>query len=155
MIKIFLGIVLIATTSYIGYRFADKYKYRLFVFETLYKFNLTTVSQIGVTNVSVADGVDLLKKNIPDVMKNSDKFLNGEVFSCEDKRLTIEQKTLVSDYINVLGTSDVFNQKQILNSFGERLNNELLSSKTKCSNFSKLSVRLGFSIGLMIVVIIM
>ena len=155
MIKILLGVVLVATTSYIGYRFADKYKYRLFVFETLYKFNLTTVSQIGVTNVSVADGVGALKKEIPDVMKNADAFLNGEVFICDDKRLTVAQKGLVSDYINVLGTSDVINQKQILNSFGERLNIELQSAKTKCSNFSKLSVRLGFSIGLMIVVIIM
>ena len=154
MIKILLGIVLVATTSYIGYRFADKYKYRLFVLETLYKFNLTTVSQIGVTNVSVADGVGLLKKEIPDVMKNADVFLNGEIFVCEDKKLTAEQKGLVSDYINVLGTSNASNQKQILISFGERLNNELQSAKTKCSNFSKLSVKLGFSIGLMIVVII-
>ena len=154
MIKIFIGIVLVIITTFLGYRYADKFKYRTFVFEKLNTFNMLAVSQIGVTNITVENSINQLKNVLSETLKNVDAFLSGETFICEDKKLSQEQRIVVSNYINTLGTSDAYNQKQLLINQGEILKNEALTAKTLSEKFSKLSVRLGFSLGLIITVII-
>ena len=154
MIKVFLGILLIAATSFLGYRFADKYKYRAFVFETLRVFNANFIAGIGTINVTVGESLENLKSELPAVMENADDYLSGEKFVCDDKKLTYEQRQFITNYINALGTSDAVGQKGLLKTYSQLLSEEADKVKRYGNDISKLSVRLGFSLGLIIFVVI-
>ena len=138
----------------LGYKFSDKYRYRSKVFEKLCLHNSLMISEIGVTNPTVENQIKELKISIPETLQGCEKFLEGERFVCRDKRLSLNQRDLVGNYINSLGTSDVDGQRSLLSSFGERLNSEYLNTKKQSADFSGLSLRLGFSLGLAIMIVV-
>ena len=152
--KILLCLLLIAVTSFLGYRSGEKYAYRTGVFETLYDFTATFVSRIGVVNDSVSDALKKMCEKLPSVIGDYKDFLGGDTFICKDKKLTNEQKNIVEALVNALGVSDSFNQKQLLNSILETVKIEREKAKNEYQKFTKLSVRLGFSLGLVLVIII-
>ena len=146
--------ILVALFTALGYKAGDKYSYRKTVFEKFYDSNLSFISKIGVINDSVSDYMATLYDSIPNAVGEYSAFLSGERFVCNDKRLTKTQKEIIETYINALGTSDSVSQKELLCSISETIKIERDKAKNEYLKFSNLSVRLGFSIGLMLVIII-
>jgi|GEM_PF-2587598 len=154
MIRFILGAILLCVTTALGYKFADKYRYRAKVFGRLENFNAQLVSRLGFNNPTVFEEVEKLKRDLPDVIGDQSGFLRGERFACLDKKLTEEQRQIISSYINCLGTSDVAGQKQILAGYSDILKRQAEEASAYTKKISSLSVRLGFSAGLIIFVII-
>ncbi len=152
--KVILGIVFVAVSSLLGVRFAEKYRYRQEVFQKLYDFAIYFNSKVGYVNETVKDSLIKLQKQIPQTLENLNSFFSGERFECSDKKLTDKQRELVSSFINSLGITDSINQKNLINSYTELIKNELSSEKTNAQKFVGLSLKLGFSFGLIIFIII-
>ncbi len=152
--KVILGMVFVAVSSLLGVRFADKYRYRQEVFRELYDFAIYFNSKVGYVNETVKDCLINLQKKIPQTLENLNAFLSGEKFECCDKKLTDKQRELVSSFINSLGITDSINQKSLINSYTELIKNELSTEKINAQKFTGLSLKLGFSFGLIIFIII-
>ena len=152
--RIILGIVFVAISSLLGLRFTDKFKYRQEVFQKVYDFAIYFNSKVGFINETVKDCLVNLQKDIPQTLENLDKYFFGERFECSDKKLTEKQRQLISSFINSLGITDSQNQKSIINSYIELLKSELESIKTFNQKFVGLSVKLGFSFGLIVFIIL-
>ena len=154
IVKIVLCVLLVGATTLIGFKYSEKYRYAENVFNRLNAFNMRFKAEVALLSVTVRDAVTALSRELPNVLAGSDAIFKGSDFSCGDKRLCDEDRTLISDYINSLGISDGENQRKLLETYGELFFARSLEIRQKSREFSKLGLKLGFSAGLIAVVIL-
>lgn len=154
IIKALLCCVLVAFSTFIGYRFSDKYRHSYEVFDVLYNSNLSFNARMGLIDESVKRYLERLKPKLEKTLSGAEKILSGDSFECVDTKLTSQQRKLITDYVNSLGVSDAENQKMILSSYGELFYNEREKSSVLSKKYTVLCLKIGFSLGLTTAVII-
>ncbi|MBO4573309.1 MAG: hypothetical protein J5762_06080 [Clostridia bacterium] len=153
-VKIILCFLLVGATTIIGFKYSEKYRYAETVFNRLNAFNMRFKAEVALLCVTVRDAVTALSCEIPNVLQGADCIFFGGDFSCNDRKLCDEDRTLISDYINSLGISDGENQRKLLETYGELFSSRLIEIRRKSREFSILGLKLGFSAGLIAVVIL-
>ena len=154
IIKIILSLFLVSATTLLGYRYADIYRYRKKVLSAICFGAEKLSASVGVLNVTVDSFIKELALQLNDVFSGFEGFLKGERFVCADKKLTAEQKSAIENFINSLGFYDGQNQREIIKANAKQLYGLRDEASVKLKELSLLAVKLGFSAGLMIVVII-
>ncbi len=154
MIKLVLGLILVLVSSIIGIKLADKQKHRKEVFESLLTLNLSLINDVNL----YSNTLDVRLKNLPKPLEKAlfgvEKIFEGEKFLCIDDDLTTEQKEFVEGYVNFIGSGDAKTQLDVLNSYTNTIKSILESQKIAYQKFTQLGGKLGFSFGLILLVVV-
>ena len=158
MLKILIGIVLIAFTTFCGYLFAYKYRQRKHFFTQFCQFNDRFLSEISYYRRPIGEFIanyayqgefnELLQEYFSSLKKNLSFELPEYTFLKKD------EKVVVSDYFLMLGRGDSASQKGYFSAIKERLGKLQTEAIAECRRYGDLYIKLGFLTGLLILLLI-
>ncbi|MBO5411969.1 MAG: hypothetical protein J6A38_02640 [Clostridia bacterium] len=163
MTKFFLGIAIVAFTSFCGYFLAKKFRQRKLFFAQFWEFNERFLSEIAyyrrplrefIFKYSYKDEFAFLLEEYVVFLKerfmDDRMFLDNPAFSF----LKQEEKGVVSDYFLMLGKGDSASQKGYFTAVKETLKKLQTESEIACKRYGDLYIKLGFLCGLLILILI-
>ena len=155
IVKIVLSLVLVFLLGLIGFLIGEKHKRQMEIFDALILFNKEFLCDISIFSTTVLEKIEKAPLILQPLFSGALSCLKkGEKFNCDDVRLTKYQKILVSNYVNLLGTSDSANQFSSLSSYEEKLKIERDKQKNEHEKNGKVYAKLGVSLGLVVVILL-
>ena len=160
MVKFFVGIAIVAFTTYCGIFLSRKYKQRKTFFEEFYRFHFCVIEELNFTKRAYEDFykkqkycgefemvlmAELERRKVRKALPIS---LDEYLF------LTHEEKSFIAEYLATIGAGDSYSQK----AYFTRAENRLQSLKTKaiedCKKYVDLYIKMGFLFGLAILIVL-
>ena len=164
MIKFFIGIAIVAFSSFCGYKLAGKYRRKKMFFVQFATFNERFLGELAYYRRPIKDFVFeyvyqgefrvLLEEYVAGLnAERKDTFflVLGEGFSFLNK----DEQRITEEYFSTLGKGDSSSQKAYFSSMKERINALRESSEKDCKRYADLYVKLGFLCGLFILILIL
>ncbi len=163
MIKFFLGIAIVAFTSFCGYLLAKKYRQKKSFFVQLKEFNERFIGEISYYRRPLIEFVEeytyknefrLLLEDFFENIKN-ERIVMKDILSTSDYTfLNEEEKNMVGNYFLMLGKGDSASQKAYFSSVKDTLSKLTLQADTTCKKYADLYIKIGFLFGLLILILI-
>ena len=163
VIKFFVGIAIVAFTSFCGYLLAEKYRKRGLFFREFQEFNERFLSEISYYRRPIKQFLgkyayrgefSMLVSEFLSGIENNEifslKIVENEVFHFLKK----EEKAIICDYFSMLGKGDSTAQKGYFSASKEQLVRLRKESQTEEKRYADLYVKLGFLFGLFILILI-
>lgn len=163
MIKFFLGICIIAFTSYCGRLLSKKYRQRQQFFKQFKEFNERFLSEIAYYRRPLKQFIAAYsyQGEFEELLRDFCKLLavnpSTPCFLTEDEKyhfLKREEKQMVEDYFFMLGKGDSASQKGYFSSVKEGLVKLQVSTEGEAKRYGDLYVKIGFLCGLLILILI-
>lgn len=164
MAKFFLGIVIVAFTSFCGYIFAGKYRQRKLFFMQWKEFNERFLNEIAYYRRPIVAFssqytykgefgklIETFFQMLEEKNKNFDSILEKNEYSFLKK----EEKKMVEDYFMMLGKGDSSSQKAYFSSLKDGLGKMQENTMNTYKKYGDLYVKLGFLCGLLILLLIL
>ena len=159
MIKFFLGIAIVAFTSFCGYLLAKKYRKRMLFLQQFYTFNERFLSEISYYRRPVKEFIALYS------YQGEFNDLLIEVFAEREENfffaktdeygfLKEEDKKTAEDYFFMLGKGDSASQKGYFSSIKDRLISLRSEAEIEAKRYGDLYIKIGFLCGLLILILI-
>ena len=164
MLKFFVGMMLVAFSSFIGYKFAGKYKKRKLFYSQICDFNERFMGELAyyrrplhvfLFHHRYRGEFQILIEEFYAGLKNADLFANGVFETSLFSFLTNEEKEEVKNHFQMLGKGDSGAQKNYFSSVKEQWIYRRNNAESNCKKYADLYVKLGFLFGLFILVLIM
>lgn len=163
MAKFFLGLAIIAFTSFCGYILAKKYRIRKLFFAQFVEFNDRFLNEIAyyrrpltefLLKYSYKGAFGLLIEKLVENLDDAPIVLE-EILTCNEfSFLTRDEKAETTEYFLNLGRGDSSSQKNCFSSYKPRLQNKQSETEIACKKYGDLYVKLGFLCGLLILILI-
>ena len=163
MIKILLGVSIVAFTSFCGYIFSGKYRKRKSFFRQFNEFNERFLSEISYYRRPIGDFISQYsyKEDFDELLK----LFYGQISSEEDERgsfidetsfhfLSQEEKLFVDNYFLMFGRGDSVSQKGYFSSVKEKIVGLRNHAESEAKKYGDLYIKLGFLCGLLILILI-
>ena len=163
MVKFFIGVMVVAFTTYCGYLCANKYRKRKSFFEALYQFNELFLAEIAyyrrpiiewLNNISFKGDFALF---IYEYTRRVTKQIPIQGILVDDSIFTFlknEEKTSIETYFSMLGKGDSVSQKNYFSNAKNLLLDWKNTTQSDYKKYADLYVKLGVFIGLAIIIII-
>ena len=158
MAKIVVCIAVLILSTVMGKSFSDKHDKRYQFYNSLKNFNLSLKQNIKFKRKGVlqlfedksycADFSFLLSSYKLSVLQGFDKKLSFPTWA--DR----EDEEFLTTYLNGLGKNSSETELDFINSYEEIINQKLIKIEENKHKFSKLGQKLGFTVGLGLVIII-
>ncbi len=164
MIKLLLGISVVAFTSFCGYVFARKYRQKQLFFRQFYTFNERFLSEITyykrplwefVKKYTYKEEFNQLLRFFFYGLEKKNLFLKDILDKQEFSFLNQEEKTIVADYFLMLGKGDSASQKNYFSSMREVLKKQQEEAESICKKYADLYIKIGFLLGLLILILVL
>jgi stage III sporulation protein AB len=162
--KFFLGLAIIAFTTFCGYLLSKKYRQKKGFFREFYAFNERFLNEINYFKRPLAEFIKTLDCNgefsgLLEIFLSGltleentvENTLSGSEFSF----LTKEEKTETIAYFSMLGKGDSSSQKVYFSSSKERLKALRDTADSTAKKYADLYIKLGFLCGLLILILIL
>lgn len=163
MIKIILGISIVAFTSFCGYILSGKYRRRKEFFRQFNEFNERFLSEISYYRRPLADFItqfsykgefnELLHLFYERISMEEEEELNLTENSCFYFLLK-EEKSFVDNYFLMIGRGDSVSQKGYFSSVKEKMISMRSDAENQSKKYADLYVKIGFLCGLLILILI-
>ncbi len=153
--KIFLLFIIFLLSVLIAFKFIEKIKTKVQIFEKLIIFNNELLCDISLFRSGVIDRF----KNVDEILKRTfigakESLIECKDFVCTDNRLNYSERELVSQFVNALGKSDEDGQRKILSYFGEKFDECYKKYKLEREKRSGLYLRMGVLMGALVVILL-
>lgn len=164
MIKLLLGISVVAFASFCGYVFARKYRQKQLFFRQFYTFNERFLSEISYYKRPLREFVKkyTYKEEFHQLLRfffygleKKTLFLKDILDKQEFSFLNQEEKTIVADYFLMLGKGDSASQKNYFSSMREVLKKQQQEAENTCKKYADLYIKIGFLLGLLILILVL
>lgn len=164
MVKFLLGIAVVAFTSLCGYFLAQKYRRKQLFFRQLYVFNERFLSEISYYRRPLLDFATKYryKEEFGELLRiffygleKKNYSLKSALDKPEYAFLDVEEKTLLDDYFSMLGKGDCTSQKCYFSSMCDLLKKKQQETEETCKKYANLYVKIGFLLGLLILILIL
>ncbi|MBQ9782281.1 MAG: hypothetical protein IJW26_03755 [Clostridia bacterium] len=157
--KFIFCIAILLASTLIGKTFTDKHAKKYSFYDSLKRFNL-----------SLKQNIKFKRKNIIELLdfKTSDEdfncFLSSyklKVTAINDEKIytptwaSEEDVEFLTSYLNGIGKNGSISELDFLNSYEDGINDKLIKIKENDAKYSKLGQKLGFAVGMGLVVIIL
>ena len=163
MVKFFLGVAIVAFTSFCGYLLSRKYRRRKLFFQQFRLFNERFLSEITYYRRTLLEffsaygyqgEFDELLKDFSLALAGKKEF--AKVFNREEtlEFLTKEEAAKTEAYFRMLGKGDSASQKSYFSAMKEELNALQNEAETVAQKYGDLYIKLGFLCGLFILILI-
>ena len=167
MIKFALGIAIIAFTSFTGYVLAKKYRQRKEFFAQWQEFNERFLAEISYYRRPLNDFLSkyVYKGEFQEILysfsvlirkegQRKQTMLQNALSLSEYSFLKNEERQRVEDYFLMLGKGDSVSQKAYFSSVRDLLKKLQNESKEQSKKYGDLYIKLGFLLGLLILILI-
>lgn len=163
MIKFFVGMAIVAFSSFCGYALAGKYRRKKMFFAQFASFNERFLAELAYYRRPIKNFISeyayqgefcvLLEDYVATLNPESDTdvFLLGEDFTFLNK----DERRITQEYFLTLGRGDSASQKGYFSSMKPRLDVLREESANECKRYADLYVKLGFLCGLFILILIL
>ena len=164
MIKFLLGISVVAFTSFCGYIFAKKYRQKQNFFRQFYIFNERFLSEISYYKRPLKEfvGKYTYKEEFSQMLRfffygleKKTPFLRDVLDKQEFSFLNQEEKRITTDYFLMLGKGDTISQKNYFSSMREILKKQQQEAELTCKKYADLYVKIGFLLGLLVLILVL
>ena len=163
MLKLFIGICLVAFTSICGYLFAGKYRKRKMFFAQFYEFNERFLSEVSYYRRPLCDFIanyayigafnELLQGYYTDIKEKS--LFDRRILDLEDfSFLKKDEKVVIADYFLMLGRGDSASQKGYFSTVKSTLSKLQIQAVDEGKRYGDLYIKLGFLSGLLLLLLI-
>lgn len=153
--KLFLGLILLIICIFIGYIKSNKYYFRRVFYDDFVKFNEKFKQEVSFKQRTI-------KNIIEDELSDSDfiTVIKGSIFNekTTEKNLNYLNENEIKyfkDYVSTIGTVD----KTIQLDFLQNISNEIIDKQKQCvseeNKYKKLYIKLGFFIGLILLILVL
>jgi len=153
--SVFLGVIAIVICVIISIMLSQKYVIRRQYFEDFYFFNSRLKTEVAFsqrTILSLIEETDKERSLFLDVMK--EHFCDSEK-QIELKHLKKSEVDYLDSYLNTIGKSDKATQLKFLEKIELEIGGELKKAKEEEIKYKSLYVKLGFLIGIAILIILL
>ena len=163
LIKFFLGVAIVAFTSFCGYLLARKYRQRMLFFQQFYTFNERFLSEIAYYRRPIQAFISQytfegqFNEFLSEVFIEREENMQIEgVFAKSDKYtfLNKEDRKVATDYFCMLGKGDSASQKCYFSSMKEKLSQLRKDTEIQAKQYVDLYIKLGFLCGLLVLILI-
>lgn len=164
MAKFFLGISIVAFTSFCGYLLAKKYRQRKQFFSQWKEFNERFLNEISYYRRPLGEFVfkyaykgefHKLLERFFQTLDERNLFLGIVHEKNEYAFLSQEEKGVVEDYFMMLGKGDSASQKTYFSALKEPIAKMQSNAETAYKKYGDLYVKLGFLCGLLILILLL
>lgn len=150
MIRYILYICIVLYVTYMGYFLSEKYRKRRSYFDALEKFHDRFLNELNYKKSPLPDIVAAFPAT-GEFKKTLDEYTATHVFSPK-KLLTEEENSFLGEYFSVIGKSDGAGQQEYFSSVSPKIKDYFSQSKENAKKYTDLYVRLGFLLGLALIV---
>lgn len=157
MLKIIIGIAVILFTSFCGYLLSKKYLERKNFYTRLSEFNIRFLSELSYRKRPIKTFLDECEYKGPfrEVLEEYKRSLSGEETDFLSFRfLSKEESLFLTDYFSMLGKGDSVSQKNYFTAENARIEQYLKEADLNAKRYGDLYVKLGFLLGLAILILI-
>ena len=163
MIKFFVGLAVIAFSTFCGYFIAGKYRKRCVFFVQFYEFNERFLSEVSYYRrpirqffgkYSYKGEFSILLSEFLFSLENDQVFGKKTLEHAAFQFLKKEEKSMLCDYFLMLGKGDSAAQKGYFSAVKERLTILRGDAQKEEKRYVDLYVKLGFLFGLFILILI-
>lgn len=152
--KIILGIIALIVCTYIGYSLSKKYIERKKFYKDFFYFNKNLYNQVSYSQNSLLK----IAREIKDE-SNFYTLLKEKIVDKNEKmnlsiKLLQEDEELFSEYLSNLGKSDYETQKKYLSEMDGIILKKLTEAEEDEKKYKNTYLKLGFAIGLIILIIL-
>lgn len=164
MTKFFLGLAIVAFTSFCGYLFAKKYRQRKQFFSQWKEFNERFLNEISYYRRPLIEFVfkypykgefNKLLERFFQTIDDRTLFLGIIYEKNEYAFLSQEEKGMIEDYFMMLGKGDSASQKAYFSALKEPIGKMQSGAETAYKKYGDLYVKLGFLCGLLILILLL
>lgn len=153
--KLFLLFIIFLLSILIAFKFIEKVKIKVQIFESLIIFKNELLCDITLFRSGVIERLEKVDEILKKTFNGAKESLKEcKDFVCTDTRLSCSEKELISQFVNALGRSDEDGQKKILSYFGEKFDECYKKYKTHKEVRSGLYLRMGVLIGALVVILL-
>ncbi len=164
MTKFFLGLTIIAFTSFCGYILAKKYRRKKHFFMQFMAFNERFISELSYFRRPMREFIlaytykgeflNLLRQFLSLSHKEFLTF-HEELSSPEYYFLKNDEKTTILNYFSMLGKGDSASQKIYFLGARDVLKKYEEEAYRECKKYGELYIKIGFLLGLLILILIL
>jgi stage III sporulation protein AB len=162
--KFFLGIAIIAFTTYCGYLLSKKYRRRKVFYEQFYTFNERFLNEITyykrpliewIASYTYDGEFEILLRIFIDRITQKDSKHPHESVESTFSFLLKEEKQEIENYLLMLGKGDSLSQKNYFSSLKESLKSKCTETEKNAKKYADLYVKLGFLCGLAFLILML
>ena len=161
MVKFLLGIAIVAFTSFCGYLLAKKYRQKKKFFSQFVLFNERFLSELAYFRRPIREFIfaysyqgeffQFLEESFSqNALVSFQSVLNTNAYTF----LSAEDKALVDNYFSMLGKADSMAQKAYFSSVKDVLKKAEADAISESKKYGDLYVKMGFLLGLLILILI-
>ncbi len=163
MLKFLSGIAIIVFTTFCGYLFSKRYRQRKSFFTQLKEFNERFLNEIAYSRRPIRQFIASFeyKGEFALLLQEFCKRAEGGMLEMRSRLeeteyvfLQVEEKMILCDYFSMLGRGDSASQKEYFSALRETLSKLQKESEDKAKRYGDLYVKMGFLLGLFILILI-
>ena len=151
--NIFIGILCTIISTFLGYYFAEKYILRKKFYNDFYYFNKNLYNQISFNKKTIIDIIQEKKEN--SYFNNVLKSYFIEKNFLLNKHFTVDENEFVLEYLSNIGASDYNTQKKYITEIEGLIKEKKQLSEVEEKKYKKVYIKLGFTIGVIIFIILL
>lgn len=153
MFNVVIGCVIVAFTTYLGYAVSKKYYFKRKFYQSFYDFNLIMKSEIAFGRNTVKS---IIEKNDDggEFYKKIKRYVENEKYERVDY-FAESDNDFVLNYYKTIGEGDAVSQTKFVDGADGRLKKYLEEACLNEKKYRTLYLKLGFMVGLIIMIIIL
>ncbi len=153
MISYILYVCIVLFLTYLGYFFSGKYRHRKSFYIAWEQFHQNFLSEIGYTRRPLKEVIEKFKTDgyFSDFLTDYNK---NHAWDGKIDFFNREENEFLSEYFSFLGKSDYLRQKEYFNATTKRIEELKEKSEVDAKKHTDLYVKLGFLLGLIIVILL-
>ncbi len=155
MIKILIGITCLIICTYVGYMLSEKYVVKRKYYTAFNSFNGFFKGQVGFAKTSLKELVSKYSEESDYFYKNL--YLNiskGNKVYLDQKIFTQEETDYLENYLDFLGSTDSKIQLDFLAKTESELSEQLKKAIENEEKYKSVYLKIGFLIGLIVLVVV-
>ncbi len=151
--KLILGLLLLIISTFISYILSDKFKKRRVYYQNFRLFNSKLKNELVFTKKSIVELID--KKSCDDFMMNLNNYYQSGSEHSTFTFLKNDEIDFFYDYVKTIGNGDEVSQLEYVNAMDIEINKFLLEAEQNEKKYKTLYIKIGFLIGLILLIIIL
>ena len=153
--RLALGILVLILSTYIGYMMSKKYTVRKAYYNAFTEFNKKLKNEISFRQQSLLTLIRNFGNENCFYTALKDVIVEKKSFNLDDKVFNEDEQTFLSNYLAVIGKGDRLSQLKYVESVEVQIAECLKNANDDEKKYKVLFIKLGFLIGLMLLVVLL
>ena len=152
-LKLIVGFLIVFACTVLGRLKANGLKQKRDFFSYLEDFFIYLKREISFSSASVYEAVRAYSCPLEDLTLMLKSFLDGEL--CVPSYLSSNERDFICKFFKKIGRSDKNNELELISFYIEEIGKMKMAENFKHSKFSRIYVKIGFFVGMIVFVVVL